>query len=537
MTTLEQINKWLKQVEDLNLEFKAAKNQFDEKKALPDYCAALANEGGGKLILGVDDKGTVVGTKAFVGTYNTLSHKLLRKILLRVDVEEFHHPGGRLLIFHIPSRPVGQRIQSTGNYYYPMRVGESLVEMDELKTKKILNETQLDFSAMVVPKFNINDLDDVAIQRLREMCFKKSNNKNYLVCSLKQFLRDLGLSEERGLNYACLILLGNKEVLNEKLPVSEIIFEWRQIAQKIPYDFRRSWREPFLKIFDDIWDEINKRNLRTPYKEGFLQREVFAFDKDSTREAILNAVVHRDYTIKGQVIFINASVDNFSIESPGGFLPGITPENAIHSRAWRNQRLAEIFEKAGLIERSGQGLNIIYEKAIRDGKGVPDLSKSDNYDVRLDIPAKVKDVNFILFLTKVAEDKQISFTFDEILELEKIRKKQVITNPEYRKSFIDIGIIEKIGTGRGTRYILSHNYYVSTGKAGVHTRLKGTSREQKKQLILNHLKKNKKGRANQFQDIFPELKLMDISNLLRELKSEGRISYFGHSRSGYWKLS
>ena len=64
-TSIEIFESWLTQIEDFHLEFKTARNSFSKDKDLPDYCAALANEGGGKLILGVDPEGRVVGTKAF----------------------------------------------------------------------------------------------------------------------------------------------------------------------------------------------------------------------------------------------------------------------------------------------------------------------------------------------------------------------------------------------------------------------------------------------------------------------------------------
>ena len=85
MTTVEEFNKWLKRSEDKTLEFKTAKNSFSTDKDLPDYCAALANEGGGKLILGVNYQREVVGTKAFLSTHNKLSNELLNKIKIRID--------------------------------------------------------------------------------------------------------------------------------------------------------------------------------------------------------------------------------------------------------------------------------------------------------------------------------------------------------------------------------------------------------------------------------------------------------------------
>ena len=112
-TTVKELEDWLKQVEESTLEFKTAAHSFSESKDLPDYCAALANEGGGKLILGVDPSRRIVGTKAFSGTHNRLSHNLLMKLKIRIDVEEVMHPRGRVLVFHVPSHPAGQPIRST----------------------------------------------------------------------------------------------------------------------------------------------------------------------------------------------------------------------------------------------------------------------------------------------------------------------------------------------------------------------------------------------------------------------------------------
>lgn len=535
-TSIEILESWLKQPEDLHLEFKKAKNSFSKDKKLPDYCAALANEGGGKLILGVNPNRRIVGTEAFQGTHNTLSNDLLAKLRIRIDIEELKHPYGRVLIFHVPGRPPGQAIQSTGRYRYPMRAGESLVEMDALTLKKILNETTPDFSGQIVPGLTIGDLDNKALVNFNRLWSKKGTREDYLKFSFEKMLRNIGLLSDGGLNYASLILFGKKEKIDQLLPGSEIIFEWRQDTNKIPYDFRINWREPFFNIYNEVWETINTRNLRISLQEGLFQREVYAFNEKTIREAVLNAVTHRDYTINSQSIFIKASPKALEIESPGGFLPGITPENVLYKKEWRNRCIAETFEKAGLVERSGQGMDDIFENTIKEGKGIPDLSKSDDYSVKLIIPARVKDKNFILFLENVINEKQILLSFEEVYALEQIRERQLVTDPQHKRKFLNLGIIESIGRTRGTRYILSHRYYAYKGRIGIYTRLSGISREKQKEFILQHLKKEGKGNLMAFRDIFPELKPMDISNLLRELKQEGKITHVGSKKTGYWKL-
>ena len=138
-TELQQINVWLNTpTETQNLEFKQAKTQFDNKK-LYRYCIALANEGGGTLILGVTDTPprAVVGTAAFNDTVEMAS-KIFKNIGFRVDIEEVIHPDGRVLVFHIPSRPVGTAYHHEGAYL--MRSGEELVPMSEDQLRKIFAE-------------------------------------------------------------------------------------------------------------------------------------------------------------------------------------------------------------------------------------------------------------------------------------------------------------------------------------------------------------------------------------------------------------
>ncbi|MDD5773996.1 MAG: putative DNA binding domain-containing protein [bacterium] len=533
MTTIEEFNKWLERPEGLHLEFKEAKAEWSDKHAIEDYCAALSNEGGGKLIFGVRNNGDVVGTNAFSGTYNKLSNDLMVKIGIRIDVEELKHPDGRVLIFHVSNHYIGKPIKHKGIYW--MRAGESLTAMDEKTLSNKLNEANPDFSCQIVKDLGVSDLEETALENFKRLWAKKAQREDYLSFTNDKMLRAIGLLSDSGLNYASLILFGKKSKIDQFLACSEIIFEWRQDPRKTPYDFRINWREPFFKIYDLVWETINVRNLRFPFQEGLFQREVYAFSEKPIREALLNAVTHRDYTLNSQSIFIMASPEEFVIESPGGFPAGITLDNVLFKKAWRNRCIAETFEKAGLVERSGQGMDDIFGNTIREGKGMPDLSE-DSFSVKLKIPAQVKDKNFILFLEKVAKEKQFPLSFEEIYELEKIRENKKFGNLKFKNKFLELGIIEQVGRTSGARYILSHKYYVFEGKIGKHTRLTGIPREKEKEFILKHLEKNEKGFMKDFKDIFPELKMMDISNLLQELKATRIIEHVGSSRNGYWKL-
>ena len=143
-TTPEQVDLWRQNPSECQtLEFKEAKKQFDNNK-LYKYCVAIANEGGGKLVLGVADQPPrpVVGTNAFRDPV-AMAEKLFQAIGFRVDIEEVQHPDGRVLVFHIPSRPRGTAYHLDGVYL--MRVGQALNHMSEDQLRRIFSEGRLNW--------------------------------------------------------------------------------------------------------------------------------------------------------------------------------------------------------------------------------------------------------------------------------------------------------------------------------------------------------------------------------------------------------
>lgn len=139
MVTLKMLNHWLvTSREDEHIDFKEAKNQYDHEK-LMRYCVAFSNEKGGHLVLGVTDKipRKVVGTNAFLNI-GDIKSKILDTLNIRVDVYELMHPDGRVLVFEVPSRPIGHPLELAGTYY--MRSGEGLVAMTADQLRKIFAE-------------------------------------------------------------------------------------------------------------------------------------------------------------------------------------------------------------------------------------------------------------------------------------------------------------------------------------------------------------------------------------------------------------
>ena len=147
MITLETLEKWLLvPTETEHLEFKEAKQQFDSTKLLK-YCVALANEGGGYIVLGVTDKRPrqVVGSIAYsrAGELNGIKARIVNELRFRVEVTELQHEKGRVLVFEVPPRPVGRALDYEGAYL--MRVGEELRAMTPDMLKRIFAEDQQDW--------------------------------------------------------------------------------------------------------------------------------------------------------------------------------------------------------------------------------------------------------------------------------------------------------------------------------------------------------------------------------------------------------
>lgn len=534
--TLDQFKRYLDAPsENEHLEFKEARNRYDFEK-LVKYCAALANEGGGKIILGVTDARprTVVGTQAFQNLERTKAG-LIERLHLRIDVQELQHPNGRVLVFHVPSRPRGVPIEYQGAYW--MRGGEDLVPMTPDMLRRIFDEATLDFSAEVCPGASLEDLDREAIGEFRSRWIRKSSLTVLEQSDDVQLLTDAELIVDGGITYAALILFGTRKALGRHLAQAEVIFEYRSDEASLQAQQRREYREGFFVFHDHLWNIINQRNDVYHYQDGFFVWDIPSFTESVVREAILNAVCHRDYRLEGSV-FVRQFPNKLEIVSPGGFLPGITPENILWKQVPRNRRLADAFTKCGLVERSGQGVDRMFRENIQEGKLPPDFSRSDEYQVDLTLWGEVQDPSFVRFLERVGKETGASFTTEDLLLLDLIHREQPIPKAlRQRRSLLqDLGIVESQGRGRGTRYLLARRFYAAIGQRGVYTRKRGLDREANKALLLQHIVDNRERGCPfaELSQVLPSLPRHAIQSLLGDLKREGKIRVEGRTRAARW---
>jgi len=518
--------------EDEHLEFKEANNRFDFE-VLVKYCVALANEGGGRMILGVTDKcpRKVVGTKAFDPLERTKAG-IIERLHLRVDVEPVSHPDGRVLIFQVPSRYIGMPVQYKGAYW--MRGGEDLVPMTGDLLQRIFAEAGPDFSAEVCLNADFADLDPAAIEDFRRRWSHKSKNESLLHLSQEALLRDAELASGSKITYAALVLFGTRSAIGKHLAQAEVVFEYRSSEAAGPAQQREEYRLGFFSFYDELWNKINLRNDKQHFQDGLFMLDVPSFNETAVREAILNAVSHRDYRHAGST-FIRQFQRRLEIVSPGGLPPGITPENILDRQQPRNRRIADAFSKCGLVERAGQGANRIYEACIREGKRLPDFTGTDPYQVALTLHGEVEDPQFLRFLEKIGQERLASFSTHDFLVLDLIHRGQPVPNGLKSRlaPLIEQGVLEQAGKGK---HILSRKFHAFLGRKGTYTRKKGLDRETNKALLLKHLEENKVegARFEEFAQVLPSLSRGQLQRLLLDLRLEEKVHVMGRTRGGRW---
>jgi ATP-dependent DNA helicase RecG len=427
------------------------------------YVSALANEGGGYLILGVSDDAPheICGSAAFEGKEGKLEQDVYRDLKIRIRTQTLYEGTNRVLVIEIPSRPIGKLV------YFDdvplMRVGESLTKMSDDEIFRILSENEPDFSATVCKGLTFEGLDTEAIRLMKSGYAKKQKNPAFESLPDLQVLGDLGLQVNGKFNYAALILLGKRDALREYLPNAEVIIEYRLNHSMIPYTARKEFQESLFTMMDKVWAYINQpaSNPLLHVQHKFTIYDIPAFNEGVIREAVLNAVGHRLWRDLGSVV-IKQYPDSINIINSGGFPYGVTKDNILTvSSQPRNKRVMEVLEKTGQVERAGQGVDKIYYNCLMEGKPLPDYSRTDNFQVDLCLQAKIADEAFYIFVNEIQDGRNEANKLNvfDLLTLDKVR--QGISTDLYENSVEKLqreGLI-KSQSWRDKKYVLSDLYY------------------------------------------------------------------------------
>lgn len=409
----------LRERED-HIEFKEAKHNYpfaggnhsdvkERRKCVLGYIVAFANERGGKLVLGMADKmpHTVVGTDFAIDKVGQLEDEIYRRLYIRVHCEELYDVDNkRVLVINIPSRPIGKALRFEGVPL--MRVGESLREMDDQEYFSILQEQDPDFSARICNGLSLDDLSEEAIKNMRNLIHEKRSKPEILTLPLPQLLSDLNLITDEGITYAALILLGKSDAIKKYLPHNNVIVEYRVSENQVRYSARHEFCEPLFMGINKIWSYINQDAINPlMHIEAFPQIfNIPSYTEETIREALLNSIQHRSFQMGGDIM-VKISPESFQVSNSGGFPYGVNQSNVLTvNSSPRSRRLAEVIEKAGLIERSGQGVDTMYANCITEGRPMPDYSDSDDFQVTLRIESRIENTQLRKFLMRLKETRK-----------------------------------------------------------------------------------------------------------------------------------
>lgn len=516
--TIEQL-KIFKESED-KVEFKRAEQgnfaydggsrvkPTDRRKCILGYVTALCNEGGGYLVIGMEDAypHKVVGTKQNEGKLGELESNIYRDTQIRPIIYELYedeaNQKGRVLVIEIPPRPVGKLFRFEDVPL--MRVGEELKPMSDEMIFSILQEQEPDFSADICEDATIEDLDEEAIRIMKQKYAIKQKNPSFMTLSKEQVLSDLNLVKEGKITNAALILVGKQEVLKERLPQASIILEYRKSESLVPYTNRQVYEHPFYKMIDLLWHDIDLRNDKIDVNENSYIFNIPYFNEDVIREAINNAIAHRDYRRSSETV-IKQYPQKMIIMNIGGFPLGVTIENILRVQSTpRNRLLADVLAKTGIVERSGQGVDKIYKNTLLEGKDETDYSYSDPFRVELHLSAVIKDKAFAIFLESEQRDlpEEDRLSVFEVMALNQIRmEKSEGVEKSIIKRLLERGLIEKRGKTSGTYYILSKSYYECCGKEGEYSKKETWSASQALPMVMAHFSTFKTAKMKDFVSI------------------------------------
>ncbi|HXF63362.1 MAG TPA: ATP-binding protein [Caldilineaceae bacterium] len=434
-----------------------------DPELMAETLTALANTDGGTLILGMDAEGRLGDIFVEEDASDALQAALrLCRPPVRTDWQQQQVPGGTIVILRVAR---SGELHSLWDGRVLVRKGAENRPVDSADIDQLLaNRPSGDFELQEVPGAAREDLDEDVIDDYLER--RQKRNPRSSVLPKDKLLQQIGaLTDQRTPTVSGLLLFGKEPQLF--LPQSRAIFvRFADIQPRGPqgsfgYGRREELLGPLPQIIDRawrvIWEEMDKRAV----VRGLHRQEETEYPQSAVREALVNAVAHRDYRLTGRSIEIRMYTDRLEVTSPGGLPAHITLDNIIEEHYSRNPRLVNGLYQWGYIEELGLGIDRMIEDMVSAGHLPPKFeAKSHRFTV-------------ILYNTKdparVVQSWEQNMNDRQIKAVEYLQRHGSITNRDYRDlcphvgaetlrldlaDLVSKGILLKIGDKRGTRYIL-----------------------------------------------------------------------------------
>jgi ATP-dependent DNA helicase RecG len=443
----------------------------EQIREIREYVVCFANSRGGALLLGIQDRKR---TKAeAISGVGDLKIDVVRKAIydgtdphILADIEELIEPEGRLLIIHVPE---GLGIHTTSEGVAKVRVGKDCQPLTgSMLAQRIAASGETDRTALPASRSTVADLDPDYIRQLQRTIATEGRKPELARLQPDELLGNIGLVHQGEVSLAAVLLLGRSPAMARWAPQHEVVFI--RYATQTRADVRYNLKGPIILLVDRL-RELLAAHLRIASLEagGFGELSIPDLTWWAAREAILNALVHRDYYLR-QSIYVELRPDRVEISSPGGFIGGISAENILrHPPVRRNPLLADALEAAGFVNRAGMGVDRIYEELLRMGKGLPRY-QADETTVRLILPTKTHEsfARFVaeetrkgrplelddLILLRVAADRGELDRWSAAERLQCVQEEAA----ERLMSLRERGYLVPRGRGRGTAYQFARGF-------------------------------------------------------------------------------
>jgi ATP-dependent DNA helicase RecG len=543
------INKKLQQFLSTNdeneiLEYKEAKNQYDFDK-IGKYFSALSNEANliGKsdawLVFGIKDDKSVVGTnfRADTKSLHNLKAEVANHTTNRITFKEIYETeidAKRVVLFQIPSAPLGLPIAWKGHYYGRDSSELQPLNLEELERIRSQN-SDFDWSIQICEDATIADLSSEAIQKAREL-YTIKNPK--LADEIKAwddttFLNKAKITIKGKITNTAILLLGKSESEYLLSPAVAQISWILKDKDNIAKDYEH-FTCPFILSLEAVYNKI--RNLKYRYMDGnsLFPQEVESYHPFIIREALNNCIAHQDYTMGGKINVVEFEDRKLVFANKGAFIPQ-TIENVLKTDApeikYRNKFLAQAMINLNLIDTIGSGIVKMFTIQSKKYFPLPEYELS-NDSVKVTIEGKVLDMNYALKLATIPE-----LSLEEIILLDKVQKGHSLSVDEV-KALKAKNLIE----GKRPNFHISSNVAKYTNQEDEYMKLRGIDDTYCQSIILEYLTKFKSATRADFEKILldklpdildEEQKKNKVKNNLQALRKSGKIEPDGRT----WHLS
>lgn len=508
-------------------------------KELTKDCVAFANSVGGKLIIGVEDGADQPPTGQTIPAGLT---DAIRKRIAELTVGVTALPevlasetGDEFIELTIP-RATGVASTSDGRYF--IRVGDESrpVTGDDVmrlasERSAVPWETQTTLRigrSSVDPKKLDRLLADLsASDRVKPSVKEKTPEElcdHYLLAD-GDFLTNLGI--------LCIGAQSGRAKLGSAPVVQFIKFdETGQKVNKIVWDDHTL--SP-MELVSAVWHEVPDFRERYELPDGLFRQHVPAFDEVVVRELLVNALVHRPYTQRGD-IFLNLHPDRLEITNPGQLPLGVTPQNVLHTTVRRNEHLARLFHDLKLMEREGSGFDRVYEVLLSQGRPAPIISEGAD-SVTVVVRRRILKPEVIDFIAKA--DETFHLTQRERIALGLLAQSDALTARElcatlelkaldalqpWIKRIVDWGLVKSSGKTQATKYFVDPILLQTLNFAGATTTLKRIEPHRLAALIEEDVRRYPRSQISDIHArVGAEIPRTQIKRSIAELVRSGRL--------------